>query len=363
MGKKNRNDIETSGKMRKKTIIPFSFQNVQLSNIDGKIVKRHIFYLILISIITKLLVLFTTGAVFHSFVDLFDFGYYFDHGLMIMNGQIPYVDFSFDYPPLAIVPIIIAIIPALLTHDVSVFIGSFQILMVACDILISICIYFIGLKIYDEKRAFLAAAIYSAAFSTAYFVLTKYDAFPTCLLMGAVLFTIYGMNTKGYIADTAGFLAKLYPLIALPFLIAFNSKKSSLNQELIKIVKIFVPISLIILVPFIILKPGIIQQYISASLIRTDVYVNTPTYTLYAILHGVMAFDISSMIISNLMYGVLGIVLLTLLFLAFRKDKFSPETLLKFILLSIFSVVFCMKYHSPPVFPLVYTIYLSADSR
>jgi hypothetical protein len=147
MGEKNRNDIKTSGKTRKNTIIPFSFRNVQLRNIDGKIVKRHIFYLILISIITKLLVLFTTVAVFHSFVDLFDFGYYFDHCLMIVNGQIPYVDFSFDYPPIAIVPIIIAIIPALLTHDVSAFIGSFQILMIACDILISICIYFIGLNL------------------------------------------------------------------------------------------------------------------------------------------------------------------------------------------------------------------------
>jgi hypothetical protein len=222
--------------------------------------------------------------------------------------------------------------------------------MIACDILISICIYFIGLKIYDEKRAFLAAAIYSAAFSTAYFVLTKYDAFPTCLLMGAVLFTIFSMNRIGYIANTAAFLAKLYPLIALPFFVAFNAKKSSLNQELIHIAKIFVPFSLIILVPFIILKPGIIQQFISATLIRTDVYVNTPTYTLYAILHEVVALDISSMIISNLMYGVLGIVLLTLLFLAFRKDKFSPETLLKFVLLSIFSFVFCMKYHSPQYF-------------
>lgn len=350
MGKKNRNDVETSGKKRKNAIIPFSFQNVQLDDIDERTVKRHIFYLIVISIITKFLVLFTTVAVFHSFVDMFDFGYYFDHGLMIINGQIPYVDFSFDYPPLVIIPIIIAIIPALLIRDASAFIGSFQLMMIACDILISISIYFIGLKIYDEKRAFLAAAIYSAAFSTAYFVLTKYDAFPTCLLMVAVLFTIYGMNTKGYIADALGFFAKLFPLIVLPFLVAFNAKKTSLNQELIKTVKIFVPVSLIILVPFIIIKPVIIQQYISASLIRTDVYVNTPTYTLYTVLHGVLALDISSMIISSLMYGVLGIVLLILLFLAFRKDQFGPENLLKFVLLSIFSVVFCMKWHSPQFF-------------
>ena len=350
MGKRNRNDQEASGKTMKKGILPFSFQNFQFSNVDRRIVKKHIFYLILISIITKLVVLFVTVPVFHSFIDLFDFGYYLEHGMMVLQGQIPYVDFPFDYPPLALIPILIALIPAVLTNNGYAFVGTFQILMLACDILISVCIYFICLKIYDEKRAFLAAALYSAAFSTAYFVLTKYDAVPTCLLMVAVLFTIYGMNVKGYIANSAGFLAKLYPLIALPFLVAFNAKKTSLKHELLQAVKVFVPVSLIVLVPFILLKPAILLQYISGSLVRTDVYVNTPTYTIYTVLHGVLGLGISSAMVSNLMYCVLGITLLLLLVLAFRKDRFGPETLLKFILLAVFVVVFCMKYHSPQYF-------------
>lgn len=350
MGKKNQNTGDVSGKKVKTGIIPFSFQNVRFSDIDGKTVKQHIFYLILISVITKLLVLFTTVPVFHSFIDLFDFGYYLEHGMMVLQGQIPYVDFSFDYPPLALVPILIAMAPAVLTNNAFVFVGSFQILMIVCDILISVSIYLIGIRIYDENRAFLAAAVYSAAFSTAYFVLTKYDAFPTCLLVGAVLFTVYGMNTKGYIANVGGFLAKLYPAIALPFLVAFNAKKTSLKQELVQAVKIFVPVSLVLVVPFIIIKPAIIQQYISGSLVRADVYVNTPTYTLYTILHGVLGLDIAPAAVSILMYGVLGLILLLLLVLAFRKNRFGPDTLLKFVLLAVFSVVFCMKYHSPQYF-------------
>jgi len=350
MGKKNRNDGEVSGKKARTGIIPFSFQNIQFSDIDGRIVKQHLFYLILLSVIIKLVVLFVTVPVFHSFVDLFDFGYYLDHGVMVLHGQIPYADFSFDYPPLALVPILIAMIPALFTNNVLVFVGSFQILMIICDILITVSIYLIGLRIYDEKKAFLAAVIYSAAFSTAYFVLTKYDAFPTCLLMGAVLFAVYGMNTKGYIANVAGFLAKLYPLIALPFLMAFNAKKTSLKQELVQAAKILIPVSLVVLIPVIIIKPTIILQYISGSLVRSDVYVNTPTYTLYTILHDVLGLALTPAMISNLMYGALGIILLLLLVLAFRKDHFGPQTLLKFVLLAIFSVVFCMKYHSPQYF-------------
>ncbi len=50
--------------------------------------------------------------------------------------------------------------------------------MVVCDIVTLLCIYFIALKIHNSKTAFLAGLIYATAFSTSYFVLTKYDASP-----------------------------------------------------------------------------------------------------------------------------------------------------------------------------------------
>ena len=85
--------------------------------------------------------------------------------------------------------------------------------MVICDLVTLLCIYFIALKLQNEKTAYLAGLIYATAFSTAYFVLTKYDAFPTCLLMLAVFFTLCGMSVKGYIAAGLGFFAKIFPAV------------------------------------------------------------------------------------------------------------------------------------------------------
>ena len=264
-----------------------------------------------------------------------------------MNGQVPYLDFPFDYPPLALVPILLAMIPAVLFANQYAFVFTFQALMVICDICTALCVYFVGLRIYDEKKAFLAALIYSAAFSTGYFILTKYDAFPTCLLMVAVLFTIYGMNMRGYLADTAGALAKIFPVIALPFIMLYNAKKTSLKEEIVQVLKIFIPLFLLVALPILVLKPAILSQYFSASLVRDTVYVNTPTYVVYAVLHEMLNIDISTALISNLMYAFMGIILLFLVYIAFSMEKISRTDFLKLVLLSLFSVVFFMKYHSP----------------
>lgn len=347
MGKKSKDESKPSAKKGKRGRIPFTFLKERFDNLDANVVRNHILYILLVSLMMKFVVLFLTTFVFQSFVDLFDFGYYLEHGLMVLNGQVPYLDFPFDYPPLALVPIMIAIIPAILTMNQSVFNFTFQVLMVICDIGTALCIYFIGLKIYDEKKAYLAALVYAAAFSTAYFVLTKYDAFPTCLLMIAVLFTVYGMNMKGYLADTLGTLAKIFPLIALPFITLYNARTTSLKEEIRQLLKIFIPLFLLVALPILILKPGIISQYFSASLIRSSVYVNTPTYVVYAILHELLNIDISIDLISTLMYVFMGIILLALVYVAFTMEKISRTDLLKLIVLSIFSVVFLMKYHSP----------------
>jgi len=347
MGKKSKDEKTPSVKRRKSGRIPFHFLHERFDKLDETVVRHHIFYIILLAVITKIAVLFLTTSVFHSFVDLFDFAYYLEHGMMVLQGQVPYLDFPFDYPPLALVPILLAIIPALLTMNQDAFVLTFQVLMVICDVCTALCIYFIGLKIYDEKKAFVAALMYSAAFSTAYFVLTKYDAFPTSLLMVAVLFTIYGMNMRGYLADTAGALAKIFPLIALPFIIFYNAGRTSLRQELLQALKIFIPLFVLVALPVLVIKPDIISQYLAGSLVRSSVYVNTPTYVVYALVHELLNIDIPVSLISNLMYVVMGIILLVLVSAAYRIEKFSQTALLKFLVVSIFSVVFFMKYHSP----------------
>ncbi len=326
---------------------PFRFCGITFGSANAMTVRNHLLTLIGLSVIVKLCVLFATIFIFNSFIDTFDHQYYLQNFISMMDGKIPYADFGFDYPPLAFLPIALAFIPALLFNSAGAFILSFQALMVVCDVVIVACVYLIGLKLFPEKTAFLAGILYATAFAGAYFVLTKYDAFPTALLMLAILFTIYKRPTGGYLAATAGLLAKIYPIIVLPFIILYNSATTSLKNELCSILKILLPIIIILGVPILIFKQSIITSYIGGSLIRTDVYVNTATNTVFAFFDTVLQISVPASLISAVMYGVMAIVLLLLLFYAWITRDLKEKTLIKLVALALFVVVFCMKYHSP----------------
>jgi len=347
MGKKNKIGVDPSEKRGKWGKPQLSFLNVEFGNVDLQVVKRHLLIIILASLLTKFIVIFATTSVFHSFIDLFDIGFYFEHAIKLVQGQLPYVSYNFDYPILIFIPIIIALIPALIFQNAMAFVYTFQILMVFFDIVTILCIYFIGLKLWNEKTAFYAGLIFSTAFSTAYFVLTKYDAFPTCLLMLAILFTVYDMNKRGYIFSSLGFFTKIFPIIAMPFIVLYNAKTSSLKAEILSAVKIFLLLCVVLILPLAIINPNVIQSYIFVTGGGIGIYVNTATYTLYANLNEVLHLGISSSLISLFMYGVMAVVLLLLLYLSYISEERDPKTLLKVLLCAIFALVFFTKFHSP----------------
>ena len=347
MVRKSRRDQENSGKKTKEEHKSFELLSIKLGNADIDIIKHHIFILIGLSILTKLAILFITPAIFHSFVDYFDLGFYFEHAVKLLDGQLPYVSYSFEYPVLLFVPVIIALIPALIFQSALAFVYTFQLLMILCDIVTILCIYLVALKIWNEKTAFVAGLLYATAFSTAYFVLTKYDAFPTCLLMLAILFTVYGMNIKGYLAAGLGFFTKIFPVIAFPFLILHNTKKSSLKDEILAVLKVMVPLSLILMIPILIVRPDAVRTSLFASGGSVSVYANTLTYTVYLWLSGVFHIGIGIEGISIVMYILMGISMLCLLYYAYIDGEKKPDSLLKSLLCALIAVIIFTKFHSP----------------
>ena len=347
MGKKNKTDGDASGKKGKPGSQSLDFLTVKIENVDIQMVKSHLFYLVLASLLTKFIVIIVTTTIFHSFIDYFDIQFYFEHAAKILEGQLPYISYNFDYPVLIFVPILIALIAALLFQSSLAFAYTFQILMVLCDLITILCIYFIALKIRNEKAAFHAGLIYATAFSTAYFVLTKYDAFPTCLLMLAVLFTVYGMNMKGYFSAGLGFFAKIFPAIAFPFFILYNAKKNSLKAEIIAVLKVIIPLSIVLLLPVLVIRPESIRTYLFATGANVGIYVNTATYTLYSWLNGIGHLGVSPETVSLVMYGLMGITILYLLYTAYMDTEKRPVTLLKTLLCAFIAVIFFTKFHSP----------------
>lgn len=343
MGKKTKK-VDKAGRERAGetfTLLGLTFES------DKKTVKRHLFTLVLVSLATKLAVLYATTSVFHSFIDLFDLQFYLQNALPLAQGKIPYLDFGFDYPILIFVPIGIALVPALALQSGMAFVYTFQLLMVLCDLGTLLCVYLIGLRVWNERAAWHAGLAYATAFSVSYFVLTKYDAFPTLLLMGAVLFTVSSLKLRGYLSATLGFFAKIFPAIAFPFMILYHAKATSLREEILSAVKVFLPFALVLLLPFLLLNPASLGSYLFATGSGLGVYANSATYTLYLYLHDILGLGISPEAVSTVMYALMGIALLYLLYLAYAGTKGDPTAFLKVLLCAVFSLVLFTRFHSP----------------
>jgi len=345
MGKKKTDTIVSTSKKKIKRTTPFIFFTHQFDDIDKRVAKRHITILILLSILAKFIVAFVTTTVFHSFLDLFDISVYFQHALMPLQGQLPFTS-DFQYPILILIPMTIALVPALLLQNGMAFVYTFQFLMVLCDITTIVCIYLIGLKLWNEQTAFHAGLIYAGAFSAAYFVITKYDAFPATLLMLAILFTVYRHEVKGYVALVLGFFTKVFPILALPFFVLYNAKNTSLKQEIISAVKVVIPISAVLFLPLFFISPDTFRIYIP---VRSELgyYSNTLTFTIYSWVHDVFNLGISLDVISAIMYIVMGVGLLILLYAAFTIPGRDPKLLIRLILCATILVVVCAKVRSP----------------
>ena len=345
MGRKNAPENEPPRKKGRKGVVPFAFLGHQFDAIDEQTSKRHILYLVLCCVAAKIAVALVTVAGFHSFVDLFDINVYFQHALMPLQGQFPFAS-DFQYPVLIFIPMMIALLPAIIFQSFEAFAFAFQLLMVICDIVTIVCIYLIGLRIWDERRAFYAGLMYAAAFSAAYFVITKYDAFPTSLLMLAILFTLYRQEMKGYALSVLGFFTKVFPGLALPFFVLYNAKKSSFKDQVIAAAKVVVPISLVLFLPLFILHPETLRIYLP---VRSELgyYSNTLTFTIYSWLHDIFRIGLTIDAVSAVMYLAMGAGILALLYAAYVLPGQDPKLLLKLILCSVVLVVVCSKVRSP----------------
>ncbi len=87
MGKKSKIDAGQSETRAKQVKTPLSFLNVEFGNADLRMVKHHLLILILVSILTKFIVIFGTTSIFQSFIDSFDIGFYFEHAIKLVQGR------------------------------------------------------------------------------------------------------------------------------------------------------------------------------------------------------------------------------------------------------------------------------------
>jgi hypothetical protein len=315
---------------------------------------KSILYIVGVSLLMKLVVFFITTVVFGSFLDTFGISYYYEHVMYLVQGQIPYIQYDYEYPILVFIPSLIAVVPALLMNSQSVFIIAFTLLMVACDCVTAACVYLIAKKIWDDdRRAFIAAILYTTALSAMYFSLVEYSPFASSVLMVTLTAVIYGKDISlkqtripPYFGLIIGFFIKIYPAIALPFVAFYNAHTTSLKHEIVSAAKVIIPVVAVLFVPFVLLNPQSITTYIPARL-DFSFFPNTIIWTAQVWLHDIFRLSITKDQVLIGVYACMAASLLTLLYFGYKYPEKDPKILLKLIVTAIVIVVVSFKVRSP----------------
>jgi hypothetical protein len=316
--------------------------------------KQHLKYLVGLSIVAKIALFIVTVFIIGSSVDMYQSSYYYEHFVAIFHGDYPYINNYYEYPILSFIPVIVAWIPSVLFNSVFIYLVVFVALLIIADCITTICVYLIARKIWnDSKTAFTAAIIYLTAISAMYFVMTENSTFASCLLMVGLTMVLYSkdfMHSKinVYFALICGYFVKVFPIIALPFVILYNSRSTSLKQEIISSLKIIIPVSFILTLPIIIFNPSSVLKTLLPARMDIGYFPETLIWTLHVWVHDILHF--SSISIDNVLmfvYACMIIGFLLLFYTAFKYKKQEPVMLIKFIACAIMILVLAYKVRSP----------------
>lgn len=151
-----------------------------------------------------------------------DVWYYFDLAKKMVSGLIPYVDFKFEYPPLAIIPIWI---PGLIKTDAAGYIQSFRFFQCALDLgFLFLFTHLFGdhqhykrfLIIYSLISVFMAIMIYD-----------RLDLIFSFMVFGCLVTT----NERSLFWSLLGIPFKLLSAIFVPFQVVSFYQNKNLNLK------------------------------------------------------------------------------------------------------------------------------------
>jgi len=316
---------------------------INSSDCPKKQIKIDIISLVLLSLTVKVLITIITTDIFHTFIDMYDLSIYLSYAKnIISNGLIPYVNFPVEYPQLFFIPVLLAMIPAWFLNNSIVFILSFQGLMVLFDLFTGIFVYFIAMKLYGRQFAWLSGIMYATAFGSAYFTLTKYDAFAVFVLMLSIFLFIYRVNLGAYLTSVVGFLIKWFPGLVLPYYIIYDLKNNERPDKIKRNIFYAFILFLLIILPFLLMNlNGFLNTYlfhISRSP-QASSFVYFLDFSFYNLIG--VAF------VSKVSFLICVLLELLLLYIFYRSKSVSEKDLLVYISLSLFVFIITNPIFSP----------------
>jgi hypothetical protein len=156
---------------------------------------------------------------------------YLHYARNVFDGQVPYRDFAFEYPPLALVPILL---PAALVGGHITEPGYrllFQVVHGAMGLgLIAATLASLAALGRPRRDQVLAGGLFAfLPLLIGPIIVARYDLWPALLVAVATWGLAARRDTVAAVAIGLGIVAKVYPVVALPFVLVYLARRDGGN--------------------------------------------------------------------------------------------------------------------------------------
>jgi Glycosyltransferase family 87 len=200
---------------------------------------------------------------FYTRVEIQDTPLYESYAERIVDGEVPYRDFEFEYPPLAI-PVLV--LPELAGDD---YLASFELEMALFGALM-VALLALALRALRATPGRTALALAFAALFPLLLgsvVLTRFDLWPSALTAGALAALLAGRLRLGHGVLGLAAAAKLYPALLLPLTLAYVWRGRG-RAEAVRCASVFAAVLAAVFLPFLLVAPGGIVESLARQLSR-----------------------------------------------------------------------------------------------
>ena len=199
---------------------------------------------------------------------LVDTPVYQGYGERMVAGQVPYRDFSLEYPPGALPAFVLPSLGAD-TRSIADYRERFELLMFGCGCLMLACmaVALVGLGAGTVR---LAAALGFAALLPILLgplIQTRFDLLPAALVAGAIAALVWNRPRLGLVLLTLGATVKVYPALLLPLALAYVWRRRGRREALV-CGGLGAAAAACVAVPFLLLSPGGLWDTVESQLDR-----------------------------------------------------------------------------------------------
>jgi hypothetical protein len=181
------------------------------------------------------------------------------YGDAILAGEVPYRDFSLEYPPGAL-PVFVLPSLAPAEHYRSVF----EALMIVCGLgAVALVAAALTAARASPERLYGGCVLAGLApLALGSVILTRFDLWPALLTVGALAAFVADRERLGFAALGLAAAAKVYPIVLLPLALVYVARRKG-GRETVVGLAVFLAVLAVILVPFAILAPDGLAESLS----------------------------------------------------------------------------------------------------